>query len=71
MTDFEMSLRGKVIAITGAASGIGLQLSKLCAYKGAKLALADIQEEALDALVSEIKAGGIEVPTPGADPKAP
>lgn len=61
MTDSAMSLRGKVIAITGAASGIGLQLSKLCAYKGAKLALADIQEEALDALVSEIKASGIEV----------
>jgi len=55
------SLQGKVIAITGAASGIGLALTKLAASRGAKLALADIQRENLDQLVSELKSSGVEV----------
>lgn len=56
-----MSLRGKVIAITGAGSGIGLQLANLAAARGAKLALADIQQEPLERLVAEIRSHGIEV----------
>jgi NADPH:quinone reductase-like Zn-dependent oxidoreductase len=36
------SLKGKVIAIIGAASGIGLALAQLAGAGGAKLALADI-----------------------------
>jgi NAD(P)-dependent dehydrogenase (short-subunit alcohol dehydrogenase family) len=60
-TDLDMALQGRVIAITGAASGIGLQVSKLAASKGAKLALADIQQEPLDKLVTELKAAGTEV----------
>ncbi|KIX00617.1 uncharacterized protein Z518_09682 [Rhinocladiella mackenziei CBS 650.93] len=56
-----MSLRGKVIAITGAASGIGLQLTRLAASRGAKLALADIQPGPLDDIVNEIKCSGVEV----------
>jgi len=55
-----MSFEGKVVAITGAASGIGLALSKLLASRGAKLALADIQKEALDKTVSDIKASGAD-----------
>jgi NAD(P)-dependent dehydrogenase (short-subunit alcohol dehydrogenase family) len=38
---------GKVIALTGAASGIGLETAYLLASRGAKLSLADVQEEAL------------------------
>lgn len=41
------NLQGKVIAITGAASGIGLTLAHLAGARGARLALADIQEELL------------------------
>jgi len=41
------SLRGKVIAITGAASGIGCALAHLAGGQGAKLALADIQADLL------------------------
>jgi NAD(P)-dependent dehydrogenase (short-subunit alcohol dehydrogenase family) len=41
------SLQGKIIAITGAASGIGLALAHLAGARGAKLALADIQAEPL------------------------
>jgi len=55
------SLQGKVIAITGAASGIGRALSEICASRGAKLALADIQQEALGEVVSEIKSTGVDV----------
>jgi NAD(P)-dependent dehydrogenase (short-subunit alcohol dehydrogenase family) len=53
-----MSFEGQVVAITGAASGIGLALAKLLGSKGAKLALADVQHEALDKAVSEIKSSG-------------
>ena len=37
----QASLEGRVIAVTGAGSGIGRALAKLLASKGAKLALAD------------------------------
>ncbi|OAG37864.1 hypothetical protein AYO21_07970 [Fonsecaea monophora] len=55
------SLQGKVIAITGAASGIGKALSKICASRGATLALADIQDEDLKQVVSEISRTGAKV----------
>lgn len=42
------SLEGKVIAITGAASGIGLALSHLAGARGARLAIADIQAVKLE-----------------------
>jgi len=45
------SLQGKVIAITGAASGIGLALAHLAGAQGAKLALADIQMEPLQTVL--------------------
>ena len=55
-----LPLQGKVIAITGAASGIGLALTKLAAARGARLALADVQQEALDELVTQLKSSGVE-----------
>ncbi|KAF2703721.1 NAD(P)-binding protein [Pleomassaria siparia CBS 279.74] len=54
-----MSMKDKVIVITGAASGIGLETAKLFASKGAKISIADVQEKPLQELASEIeKAGG-------------
>lgn len=44
------SLKGKVIAITGAASGMGLATAKLLASHGAYLSLSDIQEGPLSGL---------------------
>ncbi|KAL8868927.1 MAG: hypothetical protein Q9174_004660, partial [Haloplaca sp. 1 TL-2023] len=41
------SFDGKVIAITGAASGIGLATAHLLASRGASVSLADVQEEGL------------------------
>ena len=46
----------KVIAITGGASGIGLETAKLLASRGAKLSLADVSEENLEAAVLAIEA---------------
>ncbi|GIJ90600.1 hypothetical protein Asppvi_009561 [Aspergillus pseudoviridinutans] len=42
-----VSFEGKVIAITGAASGMGLATAKLLASRGATVSLADINETAL------------------------
>lgn len=49
-----MSLKEKVITITGAASGIGLATARLLAAKGAKLSLADVQEKPLQDLEAEL-----------------
>ncbi|MEZ5559904.1 MAG: SDR family NAD(P)-dependent oxidoreductase [Pseudomonadales bacterium] len=52
---------GKVIIITGAASGFGRLLSSKAAARGARLALGDIDGSALAATVAELEAGGSEV----------
>jgi NAD(P)-dependent dehydrogenase (short-subunit alcohol dehydrogenase family) len=54
-------LQGKVIAITGGASGIGAATARLAAARGASLALSDVNEEALNKVVDELKAGGTKV----------
>ncbi|KAI1843564.1 hypothetical protein JX266_010197 [Neoarthrinium moseri] len=48
-------LAGKVIALTGAASGIGLETAHLLASRGATLSLADVQEEALKGVQADIQ----------------
>lgn len=47
-------MENKVIAITGAASGMGRELALLLASKGAKVSLCDVQAGPLDTLVAEI-----------------
>ena len=49
------SLKGKVIAITGAASGIGFATACLLATRGAAISVADVRQEPLDAAVANIK----------------
>ncbi len=41
------SIEGRVVAITGAASGIGRALALQCAQRGCRLALSDVDEEGL------------------------
>ncbi|KAK0947912.1 hypothetical protein LTR48_001984 [Friedmanniomyces endolithicus] len=48
-------MEGKVIAITGGASGIGLSLAKLLAQRGAKLSIADVALENLDKAAGTLK----------------
>lgn len=50
------SLQGKVIAITGGASGIGLATARICAERGASLAISDIQTALLEQSVAQLKA---------------
>jgi len=54
-------LNGKVAVITGAGSGFGREFARLGAHEGMKLVLADVQREALDAVVAELKGAGAEV----------
>lgn len=51
MTSFE----GKVIALTGAASGIALATARLLASRGASISVADVRQEPLDAAVADIE----------------
>ena len=55
-----VNLKGRTVAITGAASGLGLGMAKRCHKLGAKLALADIEAPALAALEEELKAMGAD-----------
>ncbi len=48
-----MDLNNKVVAITGANSGIGLQLTQQCLGKGAKVAASDLNTDALDTLANK------------------
>ena len=49
------SLEGKVIAVTGAASGIGFATARLLASRGASISVADVRQEVLDAAVADFK----------------
>lgn len=56
-----MNLEGKVAVITGAASGFGRELARLAARQRMRLALADVQRDALDVVVNELKRAGVVV----------
>ncbi|GJC90940.1 3-oxoacyl-[acyl-carrier-protein] reductase FabG [Colletotrichum liriopes] len=48
------SFKGKVIAITGAASGIGLATAKHIASLGARVSISDVNEELLSSVATEL-----------------
>ncbi|KAK4934957.1 hypothetical protein LTR10_023894 [Elasticomyces elasticus] len=54
-------LEGKVIAITGAGSGIGAATARLAAIRGASLSLCDVNEKGLGQVVEELKGKGVKV----------
>jgi NAD(P)-dependent dehydrogenase (short-subunit alcohol dehydrogenase family) len=62
-TDFH----GKVIAITGGASGMGFATAKLLASRGAKVSIADVQEKGLAEVEKVIKDAGGECMTTKVD----
>jgi NAD(P)-dependent dehydrogenase (short-subunit alcohol dehydrogenase family) len=53
-------LAGKVAIITGAGSGIGREAALIFAREGARVAVADLNEEAGNGTVSDVSAGGGE-----------
>jgi len=63
MKDF----RGKVAVVTGAASGIGLEIARKCTAEGMKVVLADLTEEGLARVKSELEAKGGTVLTVATD----
>lgn len=48
-------MEGKVLFITGAAKGIGLDIAKAFAKQGAKVVISDLNEEHLQAAVAQIE----------------
>jgi NADP-dependent 3-hydroxy acid dehydrogenase YdfG len=53
--------KNKVAVITGAASGIGLGIARRAVKEGMKVALADIEKDALNQAEEELKSSGAEV----------
>ncbi len=53
-----MNIHGKVIAITGGGRGIGREIAKSLAKKGAKLALLDLDKSAMDETAELVKVLG-------------
>ena len=53
-----MSINGKVIAITGASSGIGEATARLLAQKGAHVVMGARRTDKLDTIAAEINAAG-------------
>jgi NAD(P)-dependent dehydrogenase (short-subunit alcohol dehydrogenase family) len=54
-------LTGRVAVVTGGASGIGLAMAERFAAEGMRLAIADIEQDALDAAAKQLGDTGAEV----------
>jgi 3-hydroxybutyrate dehydrogenase len=52
-----MRLKDKVAVVTGAASGIGKEIAHAFAREGARVAIADLNQAAADAVAAELGAG--------------
>jgi NAD(P)-dependent dehydrogenase (short-subunit alcohol dehydrogenase family) len=57
ITDF----KNKTAVLTGAGSGFGLECARIGATLGMNLVLADVQQDALDKVVAEVSALGVQV----------
>ncbi|UUX97260.1 SDR family oxidoreductase [Aquabacterium sp. J223] len=53
--------KDRVAVITGAASGFGLEASRLAAREGMRVVMADLQAEALERAAAEVRSLGAEV----------
>src|SRR5262249_41622789 len=58
--DSIMRLRNRSALITGAASGIGMEIATSFAREGAKVAVADLDQEGAEASAARIRAAGGE-----------
>lgn len=53
-------LAGKVVLVTGGAHGIGLETARAFARAGARVVVADVNQQWLDEAVKDLRAGGHE-----------
>jgi NAD(P)-dependent dehydrogenase (short-subunit alcohol dehydrogenase family) len=53
--------KGRTAVITGAASGFGLEASRMAAREGMHVVMADVQQDALDKAAAEVAASGAVV----------
>ena len=53
-----MKLQGKVAVVTGAASGIGKEIARTYAREGAKVVIADLNQDGADAVADELGGTG-------------
>ncbi len=60
LTSLSRSIRGEVAIVTGAASGMGRATAHLFGDEGARVALVDINEEPLQAVVNEMTGAGYD-----------
>jgi 3-oxoacyl-[acyl-carrier protein] reductase len=59
LSKLSRSIKGKIALVTGAASGMGRATAMLFADEGARVAVTDLQKDAVDDVVSQIcEAGG-------------
>jgi 3-oxoacyl-[acyl-carrier protein] reductase len=59
LTELSRSVAGKVVLITGAASGMGRATAHLFADEGAHVAVTDLAQGGVDAVVAEITGAGL------------
>jgi 3-hydroxybutyrate dehydrogenase len=55
-----MQLTNKIAIVTGAASGIGKAIAQIYAREGARVAIADLNKDAVEACAAEIRATGAQ-----------
>jgi 3-hydroxybutyrate dehydrogenase len=55
-----MRLRDKVAVVTGAASGIGKAIALAYSHEGAKVAIADLDQDAAEAVAGELRRRGVQ-----------
>jgi NAD(P)-dependent dehydrogenase (short-subunit alcohol dehydrogenase family) len=58
---FNVDLAGRVVLITGAGSGIGLDCARMAAGAGARVALVDVNEDAVNSACTDLRNAGATV----------
>ena len=61
MSALNLSVKGKVALVTGAAGGIGSACASALAYAGAKVMATDLDGEGCEAVAYSLQAHGLEV----------